>query len=224
MMQQIKNTLSECFLFSGISKRDVKKCLDEAVISTESFKKGEVIYSPESFEKRLGIILDGECFINRINIDKARVPIKKITRLDPFGITAVFSKEDEFPTEIVATKESIVAFIDEESLLKMIGYSPRIALNVITLLTDRIAFLNKRVAELSSGDCENKLSRYIFDQYKKSGSCELQFNCKKTAELLNIGRASLYRSIKKLEGFELIRYENGMIIIKDPDGLKGNKK
>ena len=113
---------------------------------------------------------------------------------------------------------------DEKSLLMMIGFSPRIALNVITLLTDRIAFLNKRVAELSSGDCENKLSRYLYDQYKKSGACELNFNCKKTAELLNIGRASLYRSIKKLVDTGLIEYENGMIIIKDPNGLKGNKK
>ena len=223
-MKEIKKSLSECFLFNGISKKDIKICLDEAVISTESFKKGDIIYSPESFSKRLGIILCGECFINRINIDNTRVPIKRIERLDPFGITAVFSKEDEFPTEIVATKECTVSFIEEESLLKMIGYSPRIALNVITLLTDRIAFLNKRVAELSSGDCENKLSRYLYDQYKKNGACELNFNCKKTAELLNIGRASLYRSIKKLADTGLIVYENGMIKIIDPNGLKGNKK
>ena len=223
-MTEVKNALFDCFLFNGIGKREIKKCLDEAVISTESFKRGDIIYSPESFTKRLGIILSGECFVNRINIDKTRVPIKKIVRLDPFGITAVFSKEDEFPTEIVATGECVVAFIEEDSLLKMIGYSPRIALNVITLLTDRIAFLNKRVAELSSGDCENKLSRYLYDQYKKIGDCEISFNCKKTAELLNIGRASLYRSIKKLEDTGVIKYENGKIIIKDPDGLKGNKK
>ena len=223
-MQDVKNILYECFLFQGITKSDIKLCLDEAVITTEFFKKGDIIYSPESFTKRLGIILTGECFINRINIDKTRVPIKKITRLDPFGITAVFSREDEFPTEIVATKESSVAFIEKDSLLKMIGFSPRIALNVITLLTDRISFLNKRVAELSSGDCENKLSRYLLDQYKKTGTCELIFNCKKTAELLNIGRASLYRSIKKLEYAGFIAYESGKITIKDHEGLKGNKK
>ena len=223
-MQEVKNSLFECFLFNGIGKNDIKKCMDEAVITTEIFKKGDIIYSPKTFTKRLGIIVSGECFINRINIDNTRVPIKRIARLDPFGITAVFSKEDEFPTEIVATKECTVAFIDEKSLLMMIGFSPRIALNVITLLTDRIAFLNKRVAELSSGDCENKLSRYLYDQYKKSGACELNFNCKKTAELLNIGRASLYRSIKKLVDTGLIEYENGMITIKDPNGLKGNKK
>ena len=92
----------------------------------------------------------------------------------------------------------------------------------ISLLTDRIAFLNKRIAELSSGDCENKLSRFLYDQYKKNQKTEVDFNCKKTAELLNIGRASLYRSIKKLCEANIILYENGKIKFINPEGLKGN--
>ena len=209
-------------MFKGIGVKEIKKCLESTVITIESFKKGDTIYSPECFDKRLGIILLGECYINRINKDKSRVPIKKIQSLDPFGITAVFSCVEEFPTEIVALKESKIAFIEKKSVIKMIKASPTIALNVISLLTDRIAFLNKRIAELSSGDCENKLSRFLYDQYKRNQKTEVDFNCKKTAELLNIGRASLYRSIKKLCEANIILYENGKIKFINPEGLKGN--
>ena len=221
-MQNVKAVLHDCFLFNGIDTDDKIACLQNAAITVESFKKGDTIYSPECFDTRLGIIVNGECFINSINKDNSRVPIRKIQALDPFGITAVFSCEDEFPTEIVALKETRVAFIDKLSLIGMIEVSPVIALNVITFLTDRISFLNKRIAELSSGDCENKLSRFLYDQYKKNLECDIDFNCKKTAELLNIGRASLYRSIKKLCEAEIILYENGKIKILTPEGLKGN--
>ena len=60
-MQDIKELLYDCFLFKGIGVKEIKKCLESTVITIESFKKGDTIYSPECFDKRLGIILLGEC-------------------------------------------------------------------------------------------------------------------------------------------------------------------
>ena len=218
------NFLKSTFLFNNVDDSSAEKLIKDLSILRHNFKRGEAIYSPESFFSMIGFITDGECLINRLNSDGGKVPMRKIGKYDSFGITAVFSGDEEFPTEVVATRECSVLFITKENLISLIETSPRIALNVIGFLTDRIAFLNKRVAELSSGDCENKLQRHLAILSERYPEREIPFNCKKTAESLNIGRASLYRSLKKLTDSGIIDYANNKIFIKDPDGLKGKSK
>jgi len=136
-----------------------------------------------------------------------------------FGITAILS-EEAFPTVIYAKKRSSVAFITRDELLTLIDKFPAVALNIIKFQNDRIAFLNKKIETFSAGSVEERLACYLIGECQKNNSEIFCFNRKKSAEILGVGRASLYRALDSLVLDNIIEFDSKKIIIKNPLGLE----
>lgn len=212
------------FLFNGVHEDRIAEILSMLDISVCEFKKGDIIYSQDHFNSDIGFVIDGECVVCRKRNNGTPLPLNVLHRYDSFGVTAVFSDKDTFPTDIYAKKATKVVFISKKTLLNAIKAYADIAMNVIVFLTNRIEFLNKKIATLSSCGCDEKLSRLLLSEDKKHNGEPFLLNCKAAAEGLGIGRASLYRGIKSLSDSGYIEYVDKKIYIKDPDGLKGISK
>ena len=214
---------SNTFLFFGLGNEDLERFLADHELEFKDYSKKEVIYSPHDYERKLGFVLKGECLIERIKSDGSSVPLNAISEGGSFGALAVLTKEDEFPTRIVARRDTRIAFLDEKTVTELIESDSKIALNVIRFLADKITFLNNKIATFSSDSVVDKLATYLLIEYRKCGA-EIDFNCKKTAESISVGRASLYRAIAILEQDGIIKSESKKIYIIDPDGLERNTK
>ena len=136
---------------------------------------------------------------------------------------AVLSKEEEFPTRITAKKATKILFIRKDDVLRIIRKYPEIAMNVIEFLAAKVEFLNGKVATFSADTVEEKLRSFLLTEYRKSGPT-FSFNCKKSAEAINAGRASLYRALTSLTESGIIKLKNKKIYILDPSGLERNQK
>lgn len=218
------NFFEETFLFKNIESESVSQLLSRLDITVCTFVKGEVIYSPEKFECELGFIVDGECSVCRIRNNGSPLSLNLLHKSDSFGITAVFSDEEAFPTVIYAKKATKVVFISKKSLISLVNDNSKIAMNIISFLTNRIEFLNKKIATLSSCGCDEKLARLLLSESVKHSGEPFVLNCTSAAKGLGIGRASLYRGIKSLSDEGYIEYVDKKIYIKDPKGLKGISK
>ena len=192
-----------------------------SILSREKvvFEKGEIIYSPSSYQRKIGFVVSGECEVSRQKHDGGRVKLNTLTRGQSFGISTIFSKED-FPTVIYATHRAEIVFITQEELINLIDAIPVVALNIIKFQSDRIAFLNKKIETFSAGSVEDKLACFILDEYEKCGERDLALNRMKTADKLGVGRASLYRALDSLAEVGLIKLETKKIFIIDPEGLE----
>ena len=222
-MEKYIEFFSGVFLFSSLPEDKLSAALSECEPELRSFSRGELIFSPRCYEKELGVILEGECEIVRRKNDGAEVVLNVLKSRDSFGILAVLGK-DEFPTEIAAKREAKVFFIKKSKLLRVIRHYPTVAMNVINFLTEKISFLNRKIATFSSESVEEKLRMFLLGEYKKIGATEFSLNCKKCSEAISAGRASVYRGIDALEKSGIIKYENKKIIIKDLEGLERTKK
>jgi len=178
-----------------------------------------VIYSPDSYQRKIGFVISGECEVCRIKHDGGRVKLNTLSRGQSFGISAVFSDGD-FPTVIYAARRAEVVFITRDELMSLINAIPEVALNIIRFQNDRIAFLNKKIETFSAGTVEERLACFILDEYRKQGSSELALNRMKTADKLGVGRASLYRALDSLADSGIIKPETKKIYIIDPEGLE----
>ena len=96
----------------------------------------------------------------------------------------------------------------------------QISSNIIKFLANRISFLNKKIATFSGSRVEDRLAAYLLNEVEKRAALEFPFNCNKTAEEINAGRASVYRAIASLEEAELITMSEKIIYIKDREGLE----
>ena len=99
----INAILRNSFLFSSLCDADFSNALEMIEGETRSFLRGEQIYSPDAFERKIGFVISGECEVCRIKHDGGRVKLNTLSTGGSFGITAVFS-ENSFPTVVYAKR------------------------------------------------------------------------------------------------------------------------
>ena len=212
--------LSELFLFKNTSFDDLNKIAAKHEFQIFEFESGENIYTPDDFSKKVGFVYSGECVVEKQKSDGNSVPLNLLRKNDSFGIMTVFSSSNKFPTYVKAKKQSRIVFIEGEVITSLIKEYPEIALSVIEFMSNRIEFLNSKIATFSADSVEEKLALYILREYENDSTGKIKLNLSKTAELLNAGRASIYRAINSLEELKLIKFENKKIFIIDPNGLE----
>ena len=218
-MDNYLSFLKSTFLFKDVDENVISELLSNVEVQEVSYQKGELIFSPDDFEHRLGFVLSGECLVGRQSAGSF-VPLNTMSRGNSFGILAVFSARDEFPTLIKAKNACTVLFFSSEAVRLLVEKSPAVSMNVINFLARKISFLNDKIASFSGGSVEAKLAGYILEQKRKHNSLSFDFNKKKSSEALNCGRASLYRAIASLESEGYVTFENKKIIINDLIGLE----
>ena len=179
-----------------------------------------MVCSSEEHKRRIGFIMSGECVIERKDGSSGTaIPLNKISKGDSFGILSVFSSEDNIPTYVRATRDCEIMFISDMHLVELINKSSAVAMNIIKFMGNKISFLNKKISTFSPNNTRQKVANHIYFLSEKLGDC-FKLNCQKTSCTLNIGRASLYRSIDSLVSEGIINYTTGTIKILDKNKLE----
>lgn len=220
MQNKYIDFLLKTFIFNSIEQSEAINIISKFDYEIKSFSHKESIYTPSQYEKKIGFVVKGDCIVEKLKTDASPVPLNILKPGDSFGILAVLSGENEYPTQIIASHNSEILFISQKDLISAIHNNATVAMNVITFLTKKIQFLNSKVSTFASDTVEQKLASYILFEYKKRLTNEFSFNCKKTAEAISAGRASLYRAINSLTEAGYIKLENKKIHILDLNGLE----
>ena len=188
--------LKQTFLFKNLDDKTISDLLSENSPQVVSYKRGDRVYSSTNF-KAVGFILDGRCEIRRDRNDGSKIVLNTLSQYDSFGILSIFS-DDEFPTQIYATKNSQVMYFSDAQINHFVNNYSQISLNLIKFLTGRISFLNKKITTFSGACVEEKLAAFLLCEIEKHSSNTFPFNYQKTADEINAGRASVYRAIGSL--------------------------
>ena len=205
MKKKLYSFLTDTFLFKNMSADTIQNAVNEIDPQIRTFVAKEEIFAPKTYEQKLCFIISGECLVERIKGDGNRVPLNVLKAGQSFGIMSILSCEDEFPTSITAKKNSEILLISKGDTLKLIENYPTVAMNVITFLVGKVSFLNSKIATFSSSSVEEKLLNYIYSEQRRTGLSIIPFNCKKSAEAISAGRASLYRAINSLTKAGIIK-------------------
>ena len=217
--KNVTDILLSSFLFDKIPIQDAERIINTLDIKEKAYAKGDVIFSPNNFERKIGFVVNGECYISRPTSGQ-QTPINIVKSGDPFGITTVFSDNVHFSTLITAKTVCSVFFIKSEDLLRIMDSYHTVALNTIRFLTHRIEFLNERITTFSSSSVEDKLVSYILSLCKRTGKTEFSFNKKQSADAISCGRASLYRAMESISATGYVKFDSKKIYINDLNGLE----
>ncbi len=218
------NWIEKAFLFKDIDCAETHRLLSTVNVEHRDYLKGESIFLPNDFDKRIGFIVSGECQIVKIRNNSEGIPLNTLSVGDAFGVIAVFTGCEEFPTKIFALRDSKIAFLNKNDVLNLMNNSLQISINIINFLADRICFLNNKITSFSGDNVEQKIALYILDLHKSTQDGIIKFNKKHAAESINIGRTSLYRALDSLEREGIIQINEKNIIIIDLDGLERKSK
>ena len=203
-------------IFRDADKDCVNRYLRDDTMTLKSFAADEAIYSPRESEKRVGLILRGRAVVNSPS-GKERVILKTHGAGNMFGVANLYAS-DPPPSIITAAEPTDVLFIDGEAFCALIENDKSAMRAYLSFLSGKIIYLNKEISTFTAGSAEKKLAFFLCEN-QVDGRVVLNVPMSRLADMLGLGRASLYRALESLESEGFVRREDKTIFINDKNRL-----
>ena len=214
--------LSSHPLFLNMDMEAFSQKIKSQGIAPKDFAPGEEIYSPKDEQKKLGFMLFGSASVFSAD-ENNNVLLRILEKGDTFGVANLFSDQARFVSQIVAKKACRVLFLSQEFVEQLLREDPNFHMNYIHFLSDRICFLNSKISCFTAGTPDRKLALFLLSQAPSNiEQYSLVINANSLSDMLNVGRASLYRAFDKLIAEGLIEKKGKQITIIDKNALRSH--
>lgn len=161
-----KYFLQKVQILSDLSDKDLEKFLE--IIKEVSYKKGEVIFHAEDPGCVMFILKSGSVKIS-ISDRKGREDILKIIYpYDFFGEMSILDGERRSAT-VTALEKATALIIERNDLIDQIKKYPRIALNMLAVLSRRLRKTDERISNLRFADAYGKVAKVLLDIASEKG-------------------------------------------------------
>lgn len=206
----------------NFSENDIEKLLAKIEYTPRKYSKGEVIAIEELDCSKIGIVIDGNVEVQKTFSSGKVITLGILRESDIFGEVIIFSNRNTYPATITASSSTSVMFISKEDILKLCNIFPMFLKNFMSLLSDKILMLNKKLKNISYETIRQKISSYILEEYHQQKNLKIYLNCtrKEMADQLGIPRPSLSRELINMKKDNLIDFNKNLIFIKDIDSLE----
>ncbi len=210
-----RKCLSENPLLAAVNTDKLLQILEECNALVCLYTDGEILHSPESCKKQAGLILDGSASVTTPTPGKETL-LRFLSAGELFGIANLFS-DSPYVSVIRAHGSCRVLVIPEEAVRRLLEEDRSFLYHYLSFLTDRIRYLNRKIGYLTAGSAERRLALYLASFGAET--VHLDASISALSELLDIGRASLYRAFDKLTEDGYLRKEGRKLTLLDPDGM-----
>lgn len=200
--------LKNCELFNGVEEKVIRKLLLNGNVSKA--KKNEMIFTKETSERKISIILKGKT-ITKTNDIRDKVILSEDEVSDIIGMSLV-NPCNNIEIEVESLSNTVLLDLTQEELDELCLSNPQINKNLMNIMSKRIHWLLRRIKSFTAKSAEKKLALYLQDIMGMDNVLSLDVSMSKLAIMLDLGRASLYRAIDTLE--------NNNVIIRNKKAIK----
>lgn len=202
--------------FSALDPSKIRRLVSEEEIL--SFRVGENITS-ERESGTVTVILSGAVSVTKQN-GKKELLMRVVGKGGILGVTSAFAESRESLSHIRAIKDTEAIFVSRESMQGLVSENTRFAEEYIRLLTAKIQFLNGRIKAYTSHSAESRLALHLLSlDETQSGRVITGLSKTDLADMLDIGRASLYRALDSLTEKGVIKYGKNEFTVLDRASL-----
>lgn len=197
-------------LFKGTDEGTLRSLLAEDGVKVKQTRADE--YVREDGERALCVLLAGRASILCADTEK-RVILRDVEAGEVFDAAALFLTDPPPLSRIVALTDSTALFIAAPTVRALMARSPAFLDAYLAFLADRVQFLNRRIRCYTAGSAERRLALYLADNCDEAG--EITVSLSALSHILDVGRASLYRALDKLENDGLLLRDGRHITIRN---------
>ncbi|MBQ6430680.1 MAG: Crp/Fnr family transcriptional regulator [Oscillospiraceae bacterium] len=210
---EIKSIIADAPLFRNVSDAVISAAAQACAERT--FQKGGEI---DCAEERLCLIVSGSVLVSGAGKGGALV-LNKLCAGECFGVASLFGSRCGI-TAVTACEKSTLLLFSQKTVEELMQADFTFARNYICFLTDRVGFLNRKIAAFTAGSAEKKLARYLLSLPAENGERRLPVSMVRLAAQLDLGRASLYRAFAFLEESGQLTREGKTVRLTSADEFK----
>lgn len=226
MLIKFLPVLVQCPLFKGLDEAGIKSLLPCFRPKMSKCHKGEVISRAGETQDSIGIVLAGE--IQIVNEDYAgnRLIIGVFGPGELFGEVAAFAGTGRWPNTVMASQPAQVLFLPIEKISQpccsVCDFHQRLIRNMLSIVAAKALNMNSRINYLKMRGMREKLSAYLFEQYRLTGSRNflLPVNRDQLAEFLNVSRPSMSRELGRMKAEGIIDFYRSAVTLNNLGALQ----
>jgi len=203
-------------LFHGVAQRDVRKF--SRYCTEKWFSRGVTIFREGESADSLYVLKKGMVRLISLS-DQGRETILQILKPDEIFGELLLSEEKRAFTAI-ATEDSLVTIISQESFVELLSAIPTIALNFIRLLSKRLATAERGLAESSHTWSYHRLARVLLQLCEKYGEqvsagtlINVHLTHEDLANLIGTSRETVTTQLNKFARMGLLKRECRRFIV-----------
>jgi CRP-like cAMP-binding protein len=149
------------------------------------------------------------------------IKVEDIYAPSPLAILFLFGENNRFPVQATAREDVVALVIPKQSVIRMLSADETILKNYLDISADFASRLSKKLHFMSFRTIRQKLSMYILELSKRSGTDKVELDRTKSslAEYFGVSRQSLERELTNMYNDGLILPEKKKIVIKDKNRL-----
>ncbi len=210
--------------FSKLSERQLREL--KKISSVKSFPKGEIIFSEESPGQMLFFVISGRIKIYKSTPAGQTKILSYLNKGDLFGEMAIFGGRARSATAKVMESCRIL-LIRSSDFKKFAVRNVDVLLKIIATLSARLKKADEEIKSLAYNSVLARCSFVLLDladQYgvKRDGKIfiQLPFTHSELASYVGTSREVISRMLTKLKDLKYIEYQNGKIVILNPEELR----
>lgn len=191
--------LRELPLFATASPIYLQNALESEHAHFVTLASAETL--PPRYAEMLGVVLSGKLQI--LSADEERsVVLKHAIKGHVFGAASLFLENTAPVSRLVAQSTCSLLFLTREAVRTLLGADPAFLDAYLKFLAERVNFLNAKIRSFTAGSTERRLALWLSERIEEGKVSAPSLST--LADTLDIGRASLYRALDKLEAEGMI--------------------
>lgn len=173
------------------------KCVNTKV---KSFLPGEFIQNYGGRKKIIGVIIEGNADLKKVDIKGNETILERLSKGDIFS--EMFIDDIEDPVTLVATKKTDVLLIDYLYILRdckiNCHYHTFVVNHIMDMMMKKTVQLNNKIAILSNRTTREKILMYLRNEASGQKKITIPYSLQELADYLCVDRSAMMREIKKL--------------------------
>ena len=162
-----KGLLEKVQLFAGLSAEEIEAIETHAVLRT--FRKNTVFIHKGEESSRLYLIVSGKVKVF-VSDEYGREKVLSMQGPgDHLGELSLLADSSRTASAMTLEDSSFLV-LSKTAFLECLGRNPRIALNLIRILVERVSRLTEEVSGLALGDVYSRLVRLLQEQGREEGA------------------------------------------------------
>ena len=173
-MEEIFEILSQCPLFSGISREDLSGMLQCLGARSVSYEKGRTVFLEGDPALWVGVVLTGEVQILREDLDGNRSILAAAGPGQLFGEVFACAQLDRLPVTVIASADSRILQLACRRIIETCSQScifhSQLIHNLLKIVARKNLMLNQKIDFISRRTTREKLMAYLTAQAKAADS------------------------------------------------------
>jgi CRP-like cAMP-binding protein len=183
------------------------------------YGKGSTIYCEGNSSNHIFYLIKGEIKTFKNNEYGKELITRIYKRKSIFGLTTLL-KNKPYNENASALIDTSLIKITKKEFLDAVKENPRLSINVIDLLVDKLEKLKTHLIHLAYDSVRKKTAEILYELYIDGGSEIIKISRKNLANLVGIAKESLIRTLTELKEEKIIKTKRKSIKIIDPKKLK----